>query len=85
MDFWLQNALFQGPPGEDHVRSKSGYLPSLPLGVFLLRRVGFFLPGAFTLQSRHRFLAVAFTVFNTNAAIQMNGYPPLGQTQDVLT
>jgi hypothetical protein len=39
---------------------------------------------SFCLELSH-FLAVAFTVFNTNAAIQMNGYPPLGQTQDVLT
>jgi hypothetical protein len=68
--------------GDDHVRSK--WIPSLPLGVFLSRRVGFFLPGASTLQSKHRFLAVAFTVSTTNAAIPVNGHFPLGRTQAVL-
>lgn len=40
-------------------RSRASEVDPFPLGVFLLRRVGFFLPGASTLQSRHRFLAVA--------------------------
>ena len=48
--------LFQLPTAR---RSRAFEVDPFPLGVFLLRRVGFFLPGASTLQSRHRFLTVA--------------------------
>lgn len=46
-------ALFQRPSGEEG-RSRAIEVDPFPLGVFLLRRVGFFLPGASTLQSKHR-------------------------------
>jgi hypothetical protein len=51
-------ALFQRPSGEKG-RSRAIEVDPFPLGAFLLRRVGFFLPGASILHSRHRSLAVA--------------------------